>query len=113
MTWDQELEKRAEHYANLAMQPGWWDYATQQVMAMESEQGGHWLGLRDAVRSKLQSANFALPKTERWPPGWWLDMTGLKAQFASQWLERHPSTGQRSPQPASTAITSNAMKRRR
>jgi len=51
--WDSVMETQSNHYASLAMSPGWRDYARQQVRDMEAMEGDHWIGLLDMVRSKL------------------------------------------------------------
>ena len=58
MTWSETFERTAEHYARLAMTRGLWQYAQAQVVAMEQEQHGLWLGLRAAVGRRIKSAGF-------------------------------------------------------
>ena len=58
MIWSETFERTAEHYARLAMTRGWWQYAQQQVSAMEQEQHGLWLGLRVAVGRRIKAAGF-------------------------------------------------------
>ena len=58
MTWQQTFDQVAAHYAQLAMTRGWWQYAQQQVAAMEQEQHGLWLGLRAAVGWRIKAAGF-------------------------------------------------------
>lgn len=58
MTWSETFERTAEHYARLAMTRGLWQYAQQQVVAMEQEQHGLWLGLRAAVGRRIKAAGF-------------------------------------------------------
>lgn len=54
----------AEHYAAQAMTPGWWLYAQAQVVAMEQEQHGLWLGLRAAVGRRIKAAGFRPPSSD-------------------------------------------------
>lgn len=58
MTWSETFERTAEHYARLAMTRGLWQYAQQQVVAMEQEQHGLWLGLRAAAGRRIKSVGF-------------------------------------------------------
>lgn len=54
MDWAAVFEHRAQHYAQLARLPAWREYARQQVREMESEDGGHWVGLLARVREILK-----------------------------------------------------------
>lgn len=58
MTWVETFERIAEHYARLAMTPGWWQYAQARVAAMEQQQGSHWQGLRAEVGKRIKAAGF-------------------------------------------------------
>lgn len=58
MTWSETFERTAEHYARLAMTRGMWQYAQAQVVGMEQEQHGLWLGLRAAVGRRIKAAGF-------------------------------------------------------
>lgn len=58
MTWQQTFDQVAAHYAQLAMTPGWWQYAKQQVASMEQEEHGCWIGLRAAVGQRIKAAGF-------------------------------------------------------
>ena len=42
----------------MAMTRGCWQYAQAQVIAMEQEKHGLWLGLRAAVGQRIKAANF-------------------------------------------------------
>ena len=42
----------------MAMTRGCWQYAQAQVIAMEQEKHGLWLGLRIAVGQRIKAANF-------------------------------------------------------
>lgn len=70
MTWQQQLEKTAQHYADLAQQPGWFQHCKQQIIAMEAEPERFWKGLRDRWGEILTQAGFKPSRTER--DGWWL-----------------------------------------
>ena len=54
------LQKFTDHYATMAMQPGWWQYARMQVQSMEADKEayGIWDGLRAAVGAKIKAAGF-------------------------------------------------------
>jgi len=43
-----------EHYANLAMMPGWVDYVRQQVKEMEKDPSGLWIGLGKAIAKRMK-----------------------------------------------------------
>ena len=58
MTWQQTFDQVAAHYARLAQTPGWWAYAQQQVIAMEAQEHGCWIGLRAAVGQRIKAAGF-------------------------------------------------------
>lgn len=72
MTWQHTFDQIAEHYARLAMQRGWWQYARQQVLAMEQhpDHGQHWQGLREAVAQRIKAAGFRPHPSET--PEWWI-----------------------------------------
>ena len=55
-----EFDKAAQHYAQLAMTPGFWSYAQQAVEALESGQATSALfrGLRAAVGALVRSAGY-------------------------------------------------------
>ena len=55
---DRTLETTAARYAALAMTPGCWAYAQQQVISMEQdpEHHGCWQGLRAAVGQRIKAA---------------------------------------------------------
>ena len=70
MTWEEQLEAAAQHYAELAQQPGWFQHCKQQVIAMEAEMGGHcWPGLRKRWGQILTEAGFRPHPSEK--DGWW------------------------------------------
>ncbi len=48
------------------MTPGWWQYAQQQVMAMEADpqHGQHWQGLRTAVGQRIKAAGYRPPAAD-------------------------------------------------
>lgn len=64
-----EFKKTSEHYANLAMTPGWWAYTQQTVIAMEQDESGMWKGLRAAVGSLIKEKGFKPSRAERGE--WW------------------------------------------
>lgn len=70
MQWAQ-IEKTAQHYAELAQQPGWFQHCKQQIIAMEAETGGHWVGLRARWGEILTQVGFR-PHKELDRDGWWL-----------------------------------------
>jgi len=43
-----------EHYAKLAMMPGWIDYVRHQVKEMEKDPSGLWVGLGQAIAQRLK-----------------------------------------------------------
>lgn len=90
MTWQQQLEKSAQHYADLAQQPGWFQHCKQQIIAMEAEQGGHWVGLRARWGELLTQAGFKPHPSEK--DGWWLipDKRPPLPRSGSRTTERHP-----------------------
>lgn len=57
MAWEEVMNKTATHYAELARDPAWRDYCRHRVREMEAEQGGHWAGLLELVRKKLEEGN--------------------------------------------------------
>lgn len=57
MTWQQQLEKTAQHYADLARDPAWKAYAKARVLEMEADPLGCWKGLLELVRKKLAEGN--------------------------------------------------------
>lgn len=57
MNWPDQMEHTANHYAQLARLPAWREYARHRVREMESEEGGHWAGLLELVRKKLEEGN--------------------------------------------------------
>lgn len=69
MTWQKTFDQVAAHYAQLAMTPGWWAYAQQQVIAMEQEKHGCWIGLRAEVGKRIKAAGFKPAASEL--VNWW------------------------------------------
>jgi len=47
------MKKLAQHYAKLAMEPGWIDHARHMVK--EYEKSPYWKGLGNAVASEMES----------------------------------------------------------
>lgn len=43
-----------DHYAKLAMMPGWVDYVRHQVKEMEKDPSGLWVGLGQAIAQRLK-----------------------------------------------------------
>ena len=43
-----------EHYARLALNPGWIDYVRHQVKEMENHPTGMWIGLGQAIADKIK-----------------------------------------------------------
>lgn len=56
MTWSENFERMAAHYTAMAMQPGWWQYAQQQVAELERDD--LWSGLRAEVGRRIKAAGF-------------------------------------------------------
>ena len=46
-----------DHYAKLAMMPGWIDYVRYQVKEMEKDSSGLWLGLGQAIADRIKELN--------------------------------------------------------
>ncbi|MEN9923968.1 MAG: hypothetical protein RL268_94 [Pseudomonadota bacterium] len=72
MTWTETFDQVAGHYARLAMTPGWWQYARQQVTCMEQDpdHGQHWQGLREAVGQRIKAAGYRPHPDEM--REWWI-----------------------------------------
>lgn len=70
MKWPEILEQTAQHYAQLAQKPGWFQHCKQQIISMEAEPSSPWVGLRARWGEILTQAGFKPPKAER--DGWWL-----------------------------------------
>lgn len=70
MQWDQELERQAQRYAELAQQSGWFQHCKQQIIALEADPDSHWKGLRARWGQILTEAGFRPHKSEK--DGWWL-----------------------------------------
>jgi hypothetical protein len=43
-----------EHYAKLAMMPGWIEYVRHQVKEMEKDPSGMWVGLGQAIAQRMK-----------------------------------------------------------
>lgn len=71
MTWIETFERIADHYAALAMTPGCWACAQQQVISMEQdpEHGQYWQGLRAAVGQRIKAAGYRPRQDEMGE--WW------------------------------------------
>jgi len=52
-----EKHNPVEHYAKLALLPGWIDYVRHQVKEMEKDQSGLWVGLAQAIADKIKELN--------------------------------------------------------
>ena len=46
-----------DHYAKLAMIPGWIDYVRHQVKEMENHPTGMWKGLGLAIKQRMDKLN--------------------------------------------------------
>ena len=46
-----------EHYAQLALKPGWIDYVRHQVKQMEKDSSGLWVGLAQAIADRIKELN--------------------------------------------------------
>lgn len=46
-----------EHYARLALQPGWIDYVRHQVKELEKHPTGMWKGLGLAIKIRMDELN--------------------------------------------------------
>ena len=46
-----------EHYARLALLPGWIDYVRHQVKEMEKDPSGLWVGLAQAIANRIKELN--------------------------------------------------------
>jgi hypothetical protein len=51
-----EFERAAAHYAELAQHPGWLDYCRHRVAELEQDKCGLYVGLRAEVRKMLEAA---------------------------------------------------------
>ena len=69
MTWEQTFEQQVAHFVELAQKPGWWAYTQQQIIAMETEPGQAWKGLRAAWGQRLKAMGFQPPAEE--VGNWW------------------------------------------
>ena len=48
------MNDAVDHYAKLAMIPGWIDYVRHQVREMEKDSSGLWLGLGQAIAERIK-----------------------------------------------------------
>jgi len=55
---ESQFEIQVRHSAELAMSPGWWAYAQQQVIEMEKDESGQCAGLRSEVGKLVKAAGF-------------------------------------------------------
>jgi hypothetical protein len=55
-----DFEEYAEHYARLALTPGWWDYARHAVKELENDDSGLFRGLYPAVRKRVDELRAAM-----------------------------------------------------
>jgi len=46
-----------DHYARLALLPGWIDYVRHQVKQMEKDPSGLWVGLAQAIAERIKELN--------------------------------------------------------
>ena len=55
-----QFDKQAAHLAQLAMTPGWWQYARHAAGALEADDSYHGMysGLRAAVGAAIKAAGF-------------------------------------------------------
>ena len=51
------LQNPVDHYAKLAMMPGWIDYVRYQVKQMEKDPSGLWVGLGQAIADRIKELN--------------------------------------------------------
>lgn len=66
MTWEEKVNEAAQHYAKVAQEPGWFQYAKATVIEMEAMHNGHcWPGLRKKWGALLTEAGYEIPVSER------------------------------------------------
>ena len=53
-----EFTTEADYLAKLAMTPGWWAHARHRAAEREAEDHGLYIGLREAIRTRLTEAKF-------------------------------------------------------
>ena len=46
-----------EHYAKLAIMPGWIDYVRHRVKELEHDETGMWIGLSKVIAQKIKELN--------------------------------------------------------
>ena len=51
------MDQFVEHYAKLALMPGWIDYVRHQVKEMEKHPTGMWIGLGKAIKQRIKELN--------------------------------------------------------
>ena len=65
MTWAEQIESAAQHYATLAQRPGWFQHCKQTVIEMEAMHDGHcWGGLRKRWGALLTQAGLTPSNAE-------------------------------------------------
>ena len=89
MTWEQTFEHQVALFVELAKKPGWWAHTHQQIIAMETEPGQAWKGLRAEWGKRLKAMGFQPPAEE--VGNWWEIPSKLPPlpRSASQTPERH------------------------
>ena len=53
-TIEEMNEKLVEHYAKMAMQDGWIDYARHRVKEMQDDKSGNWVDLGRQVKDRME-----------------------------------------------------------
>ena len=54
MQW---LNNGVEHYAQLALHPGWIEYVRLRVKELEQDSSGMWVGLGKAIAKRMKELN--------------------------------------------------------
>ena len=54
MNLEQQLQALVEHYAKMAMQDGWIDYARHRVKEMQDDKSGNWKDLGQRVKDRME-----------------------------------------------------------
>lgn len=66
MNWPEFMEQTAQRYADLAQEPGWFQYVKQTIIDMEAMSNGHcWPGLRKRWGAILKQAGYVVPVCEK------------------------------------------------
>jgi len=55
------VDQFVEHYAKLALMPGWIDYVRHQVKEMEKHPTEMWVGLGQAIADRIKELNESVP----------------------------------------------------